>query len=105
MAVRVLVRRKIPRDKEKEAQGLIGELRRSAMGWPGYISGETLRNVRDPEDYLVISTWQTLETWEKYLAESKRSGLQAKIVASIGKATLEVYDYPEPLMHPESMYF
>ncbi|MDD5167731.1 MAG: antibiotic biosynthesis monooxygenase [Syntrophales bacterium] len=106
MAIRAMIRRRVPKEKEKEAQAVIAELRVFAVGWPGYISGETLRNVNDPEDYMVISTWKTLKDWEAFYASKKRTELQAKIEALMGeKSDYQIYDYPEPLVHPESMYF
>lgn len=106
MAIRVMIRRRVPVEKEKEAQALIWGLRMSAIGWHGYISSETLRNIKDPEDYIVISTWKTKEDWDAFFADPKRSDLQVKIETVIGKPTsYEIYDYPEQLVHPESMFF
>ena len=42
---------------------LLVELRSIANRQAGYISGETLRNVNNPEEYVVISTWRSLEDW------------------------------------------
>ena len=47
----------------------------------GYISGETLNCIEPPDDndYLVISTWQSVEDWKRWLHSKDRSAIQEKI--------------------------
>jgi hypothetical protein len=54
---------------------LLVELRSIANRQAGYISGETLRNVNNPEEYVVISTWRSLEDWQRWFANEKRAEL------------------------------
>ncbi|RLB78881.1 MAG: antibiotic biosynthesis monooxygenase, partial [Deltaproteobacteria bacterium] len=54
---------------------------------PGYISGETLRNIDDPEEYLVISTWQSLEDWQRWAKSEQRAEVQNKIDNLLGQKT------------------
>ena len=68
MSVKIIIRRKVPKSKEAKLLPLFLELRSKAITQPGYISGETLRNVNEPEDYVVIGTWKSVgdwKTWEK----------------------------------------
>ena len=44
MAVRVMIKRWVPTEKEKDLVSLITELRSMASKQPGYISGETMRH-------------------------------------------------------------
>ena len=67
MAVKVLIRRHVPEDKAREIIPLFRQIRSLAITREGYISGETLRNLDDPEEFLVISSWQTSEEWESWL--------------------------------------
>ena len=60
MAVKIVIRRKVPGKKEKELLPLLIQLRALATAQPGYISGETLRNMDNPEEYLVISRWKSV---------------------------------------------
>ena len=48
------------------------EARRRAMATPGYISGETLRDVDDPQHNLVISTWSSRQYWDAWRASDAR---------------------------------
>jgi heme-degrading monooxygenase HmoA len=73
---------------------LFREMRALATAQPGYISGETLRSMDNPEDYLVISTWQASENWQAWLNSSQRQGIQAKVDALLGgKTEYEVFHY------------
>jgi heme-degrading monooxygenase HmoA len=96
MSIRVFLKRLVPEEREREAVTLITELRSMASKQPGYISGETMRNVAQPEEYLVISTWDSLEDWNTWLADPARSCLQSKLDAVLGtKTTYEIYHHPK----------
>jgi heme-degrading monooxygenase HmoA len=96
MAVKVLIKRKVPEGKEPDLLVLITRLRTLATRQPGYISGETLRNVADKEEYLVIGTWQSHDDWQAWVTSSARAEIQNEIDALLGKKTqCEVYHYPE----------
>lgn len=87
MAVKIIIKRRVPKEKESGLLPLLVEMRSKAMAQPGYISGETLRNVRDTEDYIVISTWQSEEVWKTWEASKERVQIQEKIDALLGKTT------------------
>jgi len=94
MAVKIIIKRKIPKGKEGQLLPLLLELRSKATTQPGYISGETLRNVSDPEDYVVISTWQSVEDWKAWEASKGRAEMQNKIDSLLGaRTTYGVYYY------------
>ena len=87
MAVKIIIKRKVSKDKEGQLLPLLIRLRALATAQPGYISGETLRNVDDPEEYLVISTWQNLEDWEKWANSKERAEIQDQIDLLLGQKT------------------
>ena len=87
MAVKIIIKRSVPKDKEPELLPLLVEMRSKATTQPGYISGETLRNVKDPEDYIVISTWQSEEVWRAWVSSKERTEIQEKIDALLGETT------------------
>ncbi len=94
MAVKIIVRRRVPKGNESQLLPLLVEMRSRATARPGYISGETLRNVDDPDDYLVISTWQSVDAWKAWEASRTRKEIQDKIDALLGaKTTYGVYFY------------
>lgn len=98
MAIEVFIRREFVKEKAEELAPLIVKLRSLATMQPGYISGETLKCIDPPgeTDYLVISTWQSVEHWEKWLHSKERSTIQEKIDAVTAKKT--EYRIYEPLV-------
>ena len=79
MAVKIIINRRVAKEKEAELLPLLIQLRALATAQPGYISGETLRNVDNPEESLVISTWNSIENWKDWLASRQRAEVQEKI--------------------------
>ena len=79
MAIRVLIERRIVTENQPVLSSLLMKLRGKAMQAKGYISGETLRSLQDPNEYLVISTWNSLEDWKRWVAEKERQEIQSQI--------------------------
>jgi heme-degrading monooxygenase HmoA len=82
-------------DRTRDYDPQDGQVRPSiANRQAGYISGETLRNVNNPEEYVVISTWRSLEDWQRWFANEKRAELEGKVDALIGSPTIyKIYSY------------
>ena len=94
MAIKILITRTVPQDKAREILKLFREMRSLAIAQPGYISGETLKSNDRPDVYLVISTWQSAEDWEKWLLLKERQDIQGKIDALLGgKTAYEMFYY------------
>jgi len=85
--VKVLVERKIAGKKVGEIVRLLRQLRVHAMQQPGYISGETLHSVDDPNFYLVISTWESMEQWQNWFNNPLRQKLATEIDDSLESPT------------------
>jgi len=96
MTVKVVIKRRIPKEKEQALINLITQMRTVASRKKGYVSGETLWGVENPDEYLVISTWRTIEDWERWKNSEERNSLQIKIdVLGAGETTYTIYRYPE----------
>jgi heme-degrading monooxygenase HmoA len=94
MAVKILIKRRLPLNKAQDMVAIAGQLRMLAMQQKGYISGETLRRIDNPDEFLVISTWQTFEDWQNWLNSSERKELQSRVDILSGlETTYEVYQY------------
>jgi heme-degrading monooxygenase HmoA len=87
MAVKILITRFIAQEVAPAIRPLIIELRAHAMKQTGYISGETLKCIDRPGEYLVISTWESVDDWNKWLASQERKILEDKIDIITGKPT------------------
>ncbi len=94
MAVKIFIRRKIPEDRTNDLLPLFRRLRNLATNQSGYISGETLKNLDDTSDYLVISTWQTIDNWREWVVSRDRMEIQNEIDARLNEASVyEIYQY------------
>jgi antibiotic biosynthesis monooxygenase (ABM) superfamily enzyme len=79
MAVKVLIQRKVKPANEREFNTVVRELRSKAIHAQGYISGETLCSIDDPSAHLAISTWATLEDWNRWADSPERKALQERM--------------------------
>jgi heme-degrading monooxygenase HmoA len=94
MAVKIFIRRRIPEDRTNDLLPLFRRLRNLATNQSGYISGETLKNLDDPSDYLVISTWQSIDNWREWVVSRDRMEIQNEIDARLTEASVyEIYQY------------
>ncbi len=94
MAVKILIKRSVPQDKARALIPLVRQMRTSAATQPGYITGETLRSLDNPEEFLVISTWQASEDWKNWLESDERNKVQSKIDDLLGGETnYEIFHY------------
>ena len=94
MAVKILIKRIVPANKARDLIPLFRKIRTLAVDQPGYISGETLRSLDSPEQFLVISTWQSSDDWKNWLASDERKEIQNKIDSLLGGRTeYEIFHY------------
>ena len=94
MSVKALIKRAVPESKAREMVPLFREMRALAMNQEGYISGETLRNLNNPEEFIVISSWQSSENWNRRLKSESRRNIQQRIDELLGGRTqYEIYHY------------
>jgi heme-degrading monooxygenase HmoA len=94
MAVKILIKRNVSKDREKELGNLLMQLRSLTMKQDGYISGETLKRFDKPGETMVISTWQSVEAWQSWILTRERRQLQDKIDELLGEKTVyEIYQY------------
>jgi heme-degrading monooxygenase HmoA len=92
--VRIIIDRKVKKGKEADFAKLLRELRSKAIPSRGYISGETLRSMDDPHNYIVITTWQNIDDWKTWEKNPERKKIQAKIEKVMARPTkTKVYLY------------
>jgi len=87
MAVRIVIDRKVKKGKETDFAKLLRELRAKAVPSKGYISGETLRALDDPHNYIVITTWQSVDEWKKWEKNPERKKIQVRIEKLMARPT------------------
>jgi heme oxygenase (mycobilin-producing) len=94
MSVKILIKRKVSADKTANLKELVMQLRALSIKQPGYVSGESLKNLDRPDEYLVVSTWDSLGAWKAWESSIARAQIQGKIDDLLGQKTeYEVYQY------------
>ncbi|MBC8430917.1 MAG: antibiotic biosynthesis monooxygenase [Desulfobacterales bacterium] len=97
MPVQIMIKRKWQVNKPEDLLPLLAELRSRAKEQAGYISSETLRNLDDPDEFLVISRWETADDWKKWFHSKEKRDIQGKVDSLIGEKTF--YDIFETVSH------
>ncbi len=85
MTVKIFIKRKVQEEGLAELNFLLKRLRALTLEQPGYISGETLNRLDKPNESMVISTWNSLEDWNKWVNNPKRNEVQVQIDNLIGQ--------------------
>jgi heme-degrading monooxygenase HmoA len=97
MAVSIIIRRML-KDKvmAENLAPLIVQLRSRATVQPGFLTDQTFSCLDCEGEYLIITTWNTLEDWNKWMHSDERMVIQRKIDDMLGEKTL--YRYYEPVV-------
>ena len=94
MAIKILIRRTVPDNLARQMIPLFRKMRTLANEQPGYITGETMRNLEKPDEFLVISTWETSDDWKQWEQSAERQQIQSKIDDLLGgKTDCEIFHY------------
>ena len=87
MAVKIFIKRRVTGKESIELSLLLQKLRGLTLNQPGYVSGETLRRIDRNDEWMVISTWRSVEDWNKWVNNDRRRVVQAEIDALLGTET------------------
>lgn len=77
--IRVLIKRTIIEGLESNYEHTILELLDHAAATPGYIRGESFRDYHKRNEYVVISTWSSLNAWNLWLRSEARADMINKL--------------------------
>lgn len=94
MAIRVIIEREIEPGNEIKFLQILIQLRGRAMQEKGYISGETLRALDDPNKYIIVSTWNNVEDWKSWENSPKRKEIEKELGRFLrGQSKSNIYIY------------
>jgi heme-degrading monooxygenase HmoA len=97
MAISVMIQRTFDDSQlATELAPLIVKLRSLAAVQPGYITGKTFRCLDCPGEFLVLSSWNSLEDWNRWLQSDERRTIQKQIDELMNETTR--YRIYEPLV-------
>ena len=88
MAISVIIKRKVKQGRQpRELIPLILQMRALATYQRAYISGETLSDIEQPGECLVINKWKRVEDWNKWFHCQERAKIEGKIETLTGEKT------------------
>ncbi len=87
MTVKIIIQRKVKDENVVELTTLLKKLRSLTLEQSGYVSGETLSRIDNTEETMVISTWRSLEDWNSWVNNPKRTEIQSEIDKLLGHET------------------
>ena len=94
MPAKILIKRTFQKDKTQEILSILNKLRVSAKTQPGYIKGETWIRPDNPQQALVVVTWDNLANWQAWKNSSKRQSFEAMLeIYQVGPAEYEEFEY------------
>lgn len=73
--IRVIIERHINPEKVDEYHGLIRKAKNKASNVPGFLSGELLNRLNNPNQVYVVSCWDSLDAWEVWAESEQRLDL------------------------------
>ncbi len=83
--VRVLIERRVSEGMLEEFHLALRRMRTEAVLKPGYISGESWRNARNPLHFVVISTWSSRDDWEAWARSDARNRVMVAIAPMLAE--------------------
>jgi len=102
MAIDVIIKRKVNAGHQaKQLVPLILKLRAMALNQPGYISGQTLSNIENPEECLVVGRWESIDDWNRWLNSKDRAEINNRIESLTGVPT-EYSIYAPMVLQPNA---
>ena len=94
MGITVLIRRKVVSGNESLLEELYLEMRSAALKQKGYIGAETLKRVDVEGELLVISKWQEIDDWSRWLVSKERRPFQEQIdFLTSAETKFEIYTH------------
>lgn len=87
MSVKIFIKRKVQQQNVMELTVLLKRLRTLTLEQEGYISGETLGRIDKKDECMVISSWRSVEDWNRWVNDPKRIEVQTKIDDILGEET------------------
>lgn len=94
MSVTVLIKRKVLPENQSLLEALYLEMRSSALSQKGYIGSETLKRVDVAGELLIISKWQHIDDWSKWLVSKQRRAFQERIdMLTNAETKFEIYTH------------
>lgn len=93
--IRVIIERLIAETMESTYEVAEKDTLSLAVRAPGFISGESLRDIKNPRHRIVLCKWRSELDWDNWLASNERKEMMAKLSLMLeGGEKITVLDMP-----------
>ena len=79
MSFKIIIERKFKEPVKQEVLQIIDEIRIKALRDRGYIGGETLVNVDDGKEVIVVSSWSNVDDWKIWYEKKEWEELEKEL--------------------------
>lgn len=79
MSVKIVIERKFKEEIDPATLDILDEIRMKALKSRGYIGGETIVNVEDSREVIVLSAWSSVDDWKTWYEKKEWKTLEADI--------------------------
>ncbi len=77
--IRVIIERQIAQTLEDAYEIAAKNTLQKAIQAPGFISGESLKEVNNPNRRILLSTWRSVADWQRWVASEERKSVIAEL--------------------------
>jgi heme-degrading monooxygenase HmoA len=91
--IRVLIERRVRAAAGADYERTQRELRLEALREHGYLMGETLRDLDDPNHYVVVSTWRSRRDWDEWAGCDARRGVLERLAPLVESERITLYEH------------
>ena len=96
MAVTIFIKRTLKSETiTSQLAPLLIPLRSKATVQPGFLTSQTFSCLERKNEFLIISSWDSLESWNKWMHNEERLAIQRQVDELLKEKTL--YQYYEPV--------
>jgi len=77
--IRVIIERQIAQEMERTYEEHARQALKNAIEIPGFVSGESLKDERDPNHRVILSSWRSAADWYRWQGSPERREMMARI--------------------------
>lgn len=70
--IKVIIERIIADELEPLYEAVVSEMLGDMTSAPGYLSGESFKDLGKPNHQIIISNWRSVQAWENWAESEKR---------------------------------
>lgn len=77
--IRVIIERHIAPTLEGPYEQIAKRTLQTAISAGGFISGESLKDCYDPNRRVILSTWRSVQDWQRWAASEERKNMMTEM--------------------------